>query len=87
MINPQFDYAEAFDGHLASVGLGHKYGAHIDRTGKYIINPQFDNARGDFEEGLAAVKGGTTWGYIDDTGKYAINPQFDEAFAFGDGLV
>ncbi len=43
MIEPQFDGAFPFDGGLADVRVGDKYG-FIDKTGKFVIEPRFDFA-------------------------------------------
>lgn len=53
VINPQFEYAEAFFDGLAKVKVSDKYG-FINKEGKYVINPSYSGATS-FCEGKAWV--------------------------------
>lgn len=97
VINPMFEWAQAFREGLAAVCVGQgcygidlqhpseireqKWG-YIDKTGAMVIPPQFDHAQS-FHDGLASVSVGGKVGYIDKAGRFVINPQF----AYGEDFV
>ncbi len=86
LIEPQYDYAESFNGGLAEVGIkGIK--KFIDKTGEVVVKAgQYDGAD-IFSEGLAAVEKNDLYGYINKKGKMIISPQFEKAKAFNNGLA
>ena len=86
-IPAKFDEAGMFDGGLAPVRVGGKFG-YTNRTGEMVIAPQFDFA-GRFAEGLAAAGIGSKEGYIDKSGKFVLLPQFEVAdlSVFSEGLA
>ncbi len=86
-IPAKFDEAGMFDGGLAPVRMGGKFG-YADTKGDMVIAPQFDFA-GRFSEELAAAGIGSRQGYIDKSGMFVLSPQFEIAdlSPFSEGLA
>ena len=84
-IQPAFAAAGNFNGALAPVKVGQKWG-FINRTGRLVVGPVYAAARM-YNDGRAPVKTGTQWGYIDMAGETVVPAQYDNAYPYADGLA
>jgi hypothetical protein len=83
VIEPRFDFADAFSEGLAVVRVGTKWG-YVEPSGNLAIPLRYDEATR-FSEGLAGVLEGRRAGYVDRHGKPVIPFQFDYAHPFSEG--
>jgi serine/threonine protein kinase len=84
VIQPIFDYVDAFKDGLARARINGKYG-YIDTKGNLVIQPIFERLD-DFEQGLAPAKINGKMGVIDTKGNWVIQPIFDGLRGFEKGF-
>jgi WG containing repeat len=75
VIEPKYNLAFFFDGHLARVHVNYKWGV-IDKTGRFVIEPQYQEI-GPFRDGLACVKKDEKVGFINEKGKIIVAIEGD----------
>lgn len=90
VIAPRFEDASSFEGGLAAVKYGGKWG-FIHPQGQFVIKPQFDLVM-NFIEGAAVAgtksqDGVWKFGYIGPTGHWFVKPAFRVAYPFSEGLA
>lgn len=90
-----YRYIDIFSEELASVAIGEKNSAYINKKGQLVIvlplsfSPGGYNDRGGFSNGLARVQKDATSEsfFIDTTGKFVNVPKLDYAGTFKDGYI
>ena len=85
VIEPRYDWADAFHEEVAAVWQAGKFG-YINEAGEMIIAPRFDMSLG-FSCGVTFAWVNGKVGLIDKRGDWIMEPQYGGASRFSEGLA